>query len=105
MRPPRSARAIVALLAGLVLGAAPASAFNFSTTSGGQNLHWPSFPVRYLLNPLGAPGVSGSLTAVRNAFQSWVRVPATTIQFAEDGPTSVTAARRDETNVVFWQTG
>jgi PKD repeat protein len=115
MRPRRLAAALAAVP--LVIGPSPAGSFEPLTTSTGQRLLWPSFPIQYVLNSRGAPGgrigtegeqapsLPGSLEAVRTAFQAWARVPGARIRFTEGGASSATVSTLDGTNLVFWQTG
>src|SRR3990172_3129767 len=100
-RPMRRLRLAVTPLAFIFfLFALPAASYQINTTSTGQNLHWSNFPVRYFLNAQGAPGVPGSLAAIRTAFQTWALVPGTQIQFTDGGTTGLATGSLDGTNLV-----
>ena len=114
MRPRWRVAAVVGALA--VLAGAPADPFRINTSSTGAQLHWPAFPIPFILNQRGAPsvpspreadtdpGVPGSLDAVRAAFQTWAQVSGARIRFTDQGLTNQTSTGNDRTNLVLWRT-
>lgn len=86
MRTPSISFAAGLLIASL-LAASNAHAYDLKRTSDGYPVHWPGFPVRFVIDAHGPRdlGLEAAERAVLGAFRAWQGAPGSAVAFVYDG--------------------
>ncbi len=100
------------LLFSLLVAATPCAAFLIQTYDGDDGpvtLKWRSDTIRFILNAAGSDDMQPEVAfnTIREAFDTWTRVPTSRLVFEDGGvDAGATANRRDRRNVIiFDETG